>query len=189
MTAGSVPFTIWTEIKYGNNTCGLSASIIGWLPVRKTLPNTAMHSDAPTEWSFNFFTPKALPAVVTFAAILDVDGNDYRFNTLNSTPDLPGVIGEWNDKDRAPVGYWNHVKRPPRHYFCWDSIIDKKCMSPFDDPKSVLEQMLMPSKYKIIRDVLPGTTEYKLVWLQKEKWPSGYREVDLNLITASLRQS
>ncbi|MDK9466515.1 DUF2931 family protein [Klebsiella pneumoniae] len=119
----------------------------------KPLPNTAMHSDAPTEWSFNFFTPKALPAVVTFAAILDVDGNDYRFNTLNSTPDLPGVIGEWNDKDRAPVGYWNHVKRPPRHIiFCWDSIIDKKVYEThLTIPKSILEQMLMPSKYKDYR--------------------------------------
>lgn len=157
----------------------------------KPLPNTAMHSDAPTEWSFNFFTPKALPAVVTFAAILDVDGNDYRFNTLNSTPDLPGVIGEWNDKDRAPVGYWNHVKRPPRHIiFCWDSIIDKKVYEThLTIPKSVLEQMLMPSKYKDYRGRIAGTTECKLVWLQKEKWPSGYREVDLNLITASLRQS
>lgn len=97
----------------------------------KPLPNTAMHSDAPTEWSFNFFTPKALPAVVTFAAILDVDGNDYRFNTLNSTPDLPGVIGEWNDKDRAPVGYWNHVKRPPRHIiFAGTRLLIKKCMKP-----------------------------------------------------------
>lgn len=157
----------------------------------KPLPNTAMHSDAPTEWSFNFFTPKALPAVVTFAAILDVDGNDYRFNTLNSTPDLPGVIGEWNDKDRAPVGYWNHVKRPPRHIiFCWDSIIDKKV---YETHLTILNRYwnrcLCRVNIRIIGDVLHGTTECKLVWLQKEKWPSGYREVDLNLITASLRQS
>ncbi|WP_293773785.1 DUF2931 family protein [uncultured Pantoea sp.] len=83
--------------------------------------------DTPSEWKFNFFTPKALPALVTFAVIQGVDGTIYRFNTLNSTSALPDVIGKWNDKDRASGGYWNHVDRPPKHFiFCWDSIIDKK---------------------------------------------------------------
>ncbi len=87
----------------------------------------AAKTDVPTGWKFDFFTPKALPALVTFAVVQDADGTIYRFNTLNSTPDLPKVIGEWNDKDRAPGGYWNHVERPPKHIlFCWDSIIDKK---------------------------------------------------------------
>ncbi len=87
----------------------------------------AAKNDVPTGWKFDFFTPKALPALVTFAVVQDADGTIYRFNTLNSTPDLPKVIGEWNDKDRAPGGYWNHVERPPKHIlFCWDSIIDKK---------------------------------------------------------------
>lgn len=91
-------------------------------------PNAvAAKNDVPTEWKFDFFTPKALPALVPFAVVQDADGTIYRFNTLNSTPDLPKVIGEWNDKDRAPGGYWNHVERPPKHIlFCWDSIIDKK---------------------------------------------------------------
>ncbi|MDM7183013.1 DUF2931 family protein [Klebsiella pneumoniae] len=162
----------------------------------KPLPNTAMHSDAPTEWSFNFFTPKALPAVVTFAAILDVDGNDYRFNTLNSTPDLPGVIGEWNDKDRAPVGYWNHVKRPPRHIiFCWDSIIDKKVYEThLTIPKSVLEQMLMPSKYKDYRGRIAWYDRMQIglapegkvaVWLQGSGSESNYRVTPSVLKTVS----
>ena len=110
-------------------------------------PNTSVKNDVPTEWKFNFFTPKALPALVTFAAILDADGKDYRFNTLNSTSALPGVIGEWNDKDRAPGGYWNHVDSPPKHIiFCWDSIIDKKVYEThLTLSAAVVEKMRSPS--------------------------------------------
>jgi len=124
----------------------------------KSLSDTATQSNVPAEWTFNFFTPKALPAVVTFAAILDADGKDYRFNTLNSTLDLPEVIGEWNDKDRVPSGYWNHVKRPPRHIiFCWDSIIDKKVYEThLTIPKPVLDKMLRSSECRDCR----GRTAY-----------------------------
>jgi len=88
---------------------------------------TLPQNNVPTEWKFNFFTPKALPALVTFAAILDADGTDYRFNTLDSTHSLYDVIGEWDNKSRAPNGHWNRIKSPPRHIiFCWDSVIDKK---------------------------------------------------------------
>ena len=162
----------------------------------KTLPSTAAHSDEPKEWTFNFFTPKALPAVVTFAAILDSDGKDYRFNTLNSTPDLPEVIAEWNDKDRAPGGYWNHVKRPPRHIiFCWDSIIDKKVYEThLTIPKPVLEKMLRPSEYRDYR----GRTAYYdrvqiglapegkvAVWLQGSGSEPNYRVTPSVLKTVS----
>ncbi|MBC3252686.1 DUF2931 family protein [Serratia fonticola] len=47
-------------------------------------PDASVQNDVPTEWKFNFFTPKALPALVTFVAILDAKGTDYRFNTLDS---------------------------------------------------------------------------------------------------------
>ncbi|MBP0996400.1 DUF2931 family protein [Serratia fonticola] len=47
-------------------------------------PETSVQTDVPTEWKFNFFTPQALPAVVTFVAILDAGGTDYRFNTLDT---------------------------------------------------------------------------------------------------------
>ncbi len=58
-------------------------------------PNVAaVKSDVPTEWKFDFFTPKALPALVTFAVILDADGGASRFVTLNSAPDMPNVTGE-----------------------------------------------------------------------------------------------
>jgi hypothetical protein len=113
-------------------------------------PDTTAQNGMPTEWTFDFFTPKALPAVVTFAAVLDADGKDYRFNTLNRTSALPGVVGGWNDKDRASGGYWNHVKHPPRHIiFCWDSVIDKKVYETvLTIPKPVLEKMLRPSEHK-----------------------------------------
>jgi len=107
-------------------------------------------NDVPTEWKFNFFTPQALPAMVTFVAILDAGGTDYRFNTLDSTKALYGVVGEWNDRARALNGHWNHVKQPPRHIlFCWDSVIDKKVyetrLTLSDD---VVDKMRKPSVYK-----------------------------------------
>jgi len=162
----------------------------------KSLSDTAAQSNVPAEWTFNFFTPNALPAVVTFAAILDADGKDYRFNTLNSTPDLPEVIGEWNDKDRAPGGYWNHVKRPPRHIiFCWDSIIDRKVYEThLTIPKPVLEKMLRPSEYRDYR----GRTAYYdrlqiglapegkvAVWLQGSGSEPNYRITPSVLKTVS----
>ncbi|WP_288476975.1 DUF2931 family protein [uncultured Pantoea sp.] len=162
----------------------------------KSWPDTATPGKVPAEWTFNFFTPKALPAVVTFAAILDADGKDYRFNTLNSTPDLPDVIGKWNDKDRAPGGYWNHVKRPPRHIiFCWDSIIDKKVYEThLTIPEPVLEKMLRPSEYRDYR----GRTAYYdrlqiglapagkvAVWLQGSGSEPNYRVTPSVLKTVS----
>ncbi|MEN4523297.1 DUF2931 family protein [Pantoea agglomerans] len=118
----------------------------------------APQNDEPTEWTFDFFTPKALPALVTFAVVQDAKGTIYRFNTLNSTPDLPKVNGGWNDKDRAPGGYWNHVERPPRHIiFCWDSIIDKKVYeTTLTIPKPVLDKMIRPAEQKDYR----GRTAY-----------------------------
>ncbi len=111
---------------------------------------TAAQNSEPMEWTFDFFTPKALYALVTYAVVQDMDGKVYEFNTLNSTPALPKVVGEWNDKDRAPGGYWNHVKRPPRHIiFCWDSVIDKKMYEThLSIPQPVREKMLRPSAHK-----------------------------------------
>ncbi|WP_437888435.1 DUF2931 family protein [Phytobacter sp. V91] len=114
-------------------------------------PNVAaVKNSGPTEWRFNFFTPQALPAVVTFVAILDSGGIDYRFNTLDSTPDLDKVIGNWNDIERAPGGHWNHVKHPPRHIiFCWDSVIDKRVYETrLTLSDAVVEKMRKPSVYK-----------------------------------------
>ncbi|CAI0940697.1 DUF2931 family protein [Serratia fonticola] len=113
-------------------------------------PEASVQNDVPTEWKFNFFTPQALPAVVTFVAILDAGGTDYRFNTLDSTKALYGVVGEWNDRARALNGHWNHVKQPPRHIlFCWDSVIDKRVYETrLTLPDAVVEKMRNPSVYK-----------------------------------------
>ncbi len=162
----------------------------------KSLSSTAAHSDVPKEWTFNFFTPNALPALVTFAVVQDADGQVYEFNTLNSTPDLPDVIGGWNDKDRAPGGYWNHVKRPPRHIiFCWDSVIDKKVYETvLTIPKTVLEKMRRPSEFK---DYRGGTAYYNrvqiglapegkvAVWLQGSGTEPNYRVTPSVLKTVS----
>lgn len=159
-------------------------------------PATATQSNEPTAWTFDFFTPQALPAVVTFAAVLDADGGDYRFNTLNYTPALSGVIDSWNDKDRAPGGYWNHVKRPPRIIiFCWDSIIDKKVYETrLTLPKPVLEKMLrlgenkdyrgQPDYYDRIQIGL--APEGKIaVWLQGSGSEPNYRVTPSILKTVS----
>ena len=158
-------------------------------------PNAvAVKNDVPTEWKFDFFTPKALPALVTFAVVQDADGTIYRFNTLNSTPDLPKVIGEWNDKDRAPGGYWNHVDRPPKHIlFCWDSIIDKKVYEThLTLSAAVVEKMRSPSgksdPYNNNYDtVLIGLApEGKVaVWLQGIGFEPNYRVTPSVLNTVS----
>ncbi|WP_300002203.1 DUF2931 family protein [uncultured Cedecea sp.] len=154
----------------------------------------AAKNDVPTEWKFDFFTPKALPALVTFAIVQDADGTIYRFNTLNSTPDLPKVIGEWNDKDRAPGGYWNHVERPPKHIlFCWDSIIDKKVYEThLTLSAAVVEKMRSPSgksdPYNNTYDtVLIGLApEGKVaVWIQGIGFEPNYRVTPSILNTVS----
>ena len=112
--------------------------------------NTVVKNDVPTVWKFNFFTPKALPAVVTFAVIIDADGTVYRFNTLDSTKALHGVIGEWNDSARALSGYWNHLERPPKYIlFCWDSVIDKTVYEThLTVPDSIVEKMQNPDSVR-----------------------------------------
>lgn len=110
-------------------------------------PNASTKDNVPTEWRFNFFTPQALPAVVTFAVILDADGGASRFMTLDSTKALYDVVGEWNDRARALNGHWNHIKYPPKQFFfCWDSVIDKKVYETYLTlPDSVVEKMRSPS--------------------------------------------
>ncbi len=110
-------------------------------------PRPVDQNGVPTKWTFNFFTPQALPALVTYACVQDADGKMYVFHTLDSTKALYGVVGKWDDHSRALNGYWNHVERPPRHIiFCWDSVIDKKMYEThLSIPQPVLEKMLRPS--------------------------------------------
>lgn len=163
---------------------------------RETDYSNAPQNGTPVEWTFDFFTPKALPALVTYAVVQDADDKVYEFNTLNRTSALPGVIGQWNDKDRASGGYWNHVERPPRHIiFCWDSIIDKKVYEThLTISKPVLEKMLRPSEYRDYR----GRTAYYdrlqiglapggkvAVWLQGSGSEPNYRVTPSVLKTVS----
>ncbi|MFO3905853.1 DUF2931 family protein [Enterobacter hormaechei] len=79
------------------------------------------------EWYFDFVTPKALPAVVTYAELLDTDGILYRFRTLDGTKPSNSSIGKWGDKIGFGLTAFNKAKNPPQFiHFCWDSVIDKK---------------------------------------------------------------
>ena len=80
-------------------------------------PNKTTQNMEPTEWKFNFFTPKALPALVTFVVVQDAAGTVYQFNTLDSTHALHGVTGEWNECSRAVNGHWNPLKNRPSILF------------------------------------------------------------------------
>ncbi|MCS3606176.1 DUF2931 family protein [Erwinia rhapontici] len=121
-------------------------------------PNKATQNTEPKEWKFNFFTPKALPALVTFVVVQDAAGTVYQFNTLNSTPDMDDVIDEWNDSSRAPGGHWNHVEKPPKHIiFCWDSVIDKKVYEThLTLSDEIVDKMRKPSPHKYYQ----GKTRY-----------------------------
>ncbi len=79
------------------------------------------------EWYFDFAYPKALPAVVTYAELLDTDGVFYRFRTLDGTKPSKSSIGKWGDKLGFGLTAFNKAKNPPQFiHFCWDSVIDKK---------------------------------------------------------------
>ncbi|MFB5744850.1 DUF2931 family protein [Cedecea sp. S5-13] len=124
----------------------------------KPLSDAATQNGVPTKWWFNFFTPKALPAVVTYVVVQDAEGKVYEFNTLDSTKALHGVVAEWNENARTLNGHWNHVERPPRHIiFCWDSVIDKKVYeTSLTIPKPILDKMLIPR----INQAPQGANEY-----------------------------
>ena len=77
-------------------------------------------------WEFAFFTPKALPALVTYVGIIDDKNILYSFRTLDSTQDSYLTVGTWNDKV-GRHGQFNKARHPPvAMLFCWDSTIDKK---------------------------------------------------------------
>ncbi|ELN2578778.1 DUF2931 family protein [Enterobacter kobei] len=78
------------------------------------------------KWGFAFFTPHALPAVVTYAAIIDSSNVVSKFRMLDSTPGDPDTVRTWNNQVRMHAQF-NEARHPPvTMVFCWDSIIDKK---------------------------------------------------------------
>ncbi|MFP2421489.1 DUF2931 family protein [Pseudescherichia vulneris] len=77
-------------------------------------------------WEFAFFTPKALPARVTYVGIIDDKNVLYSYRTLDSTEDSWVTVGTWSNKVRRHAQF-NKARHPPvAMLFCWDSIIDKK---------------------------------------------------------------
>ncbi|CAM7811342.1 DUF2931 domain-containing protein [Lelliottia nimipressuralis] len=77
-------------------------------------------------WEFAFFTPKALPALVTYVGIIDDKNILYSFRTLDSTQDSWVTVGTWSNKVRRHAQF-NKARHPPvAMLFCWDSTIDKK---------------------------------------------------------------
>ena len=79
------------------------------------------------KWGVAFFTPHALPAVVTYAALIDSGNVVSKFRTLDSTQSDPGVVGSWQDNTNSGSIHFNKARHPPvSMVFCWDSIIDKK---------------------------------------------------------------
>jgi len=77
-------------------------------------------------WEFAFFTPKALPALVTYVGIIDDKNIIYSFRMLDSTQDSWVTVGTWSNKVRRHAQF-NKARHPPvAMLFCWDSTIDKK---------------------------------------------------------------
>lgn len=98
-------------------------------------------------WSFAFFTPNSLPAVVTRAMIIDSEKVVSSYRTLDSTQGDPGVIGTWNNKTGSGGLHFNKARHPPAlMLFCWDSIIDKKTYETrIIFQPSLSEKMLTPT--------------------------------------------
>ncbi|WHQ74408.1 DUF2931 family protein [Pantoea sp. Lij88] len=78
------------------------------------------------EVDFAFLTPRALPAVVTKALIIDNEKVVSTFRTLDSTQENPDSVGSWSSRVSRHAQF-NKVRHPPAQMlFCWDSVIDKK---------------------------------------------------------------
>ncbi|MGE9672949.1 DUF2931 family protein [Erwinia amylovora] len=98
------------------------------------------------KWRFAFFTPHALPAVVTRAMIIDSEKVVSSYRTLDGTPGDPDTIQKWRDRTRIPA-HFNKARHPPvLMLFCWDSIIDKKTYeTQIIFPPSLRKIMLTPT--------------------------------------------
>jgi hypothetical protein len=97
-------------------------------------------------WGFAFFTPRALPAVVTRAMIIDTEKVVSTYRTLDSTPDDPDTVQTWNKRVWIQVQF-NKARHPPAMMlFCWDSYMDRKTYeTQIIFPPSLRETMLTPT--------------------------------------------
>lgn len=101
------------------------------------LASSGCHSGAPSTpeetgempfgmLGFAFFTPKALPADVTYVGFIDDKKVIYSFQSLDHVEDDYSSVGKW-DKRYMRFAQFNKVCHPPvTMLFCWDSVIDKK---------------------------------------------------------------
>ncbi|HIC0127735.1 TPA: DUF2931 family protein [Enterobacter hormaechei] len=98
------------------------------------------------EWYFDFAYPKALPAVVTYAELLDTDSILYHYRTLDGTNSSDSSVGSWGDSIGYGIPSFNKAKNPPRFiHFCWDSVIDKRVYeTTITFGSKVWEMMLIP---------------------------------------------
>ena len=79
------------------------------------------------KWGFAFFTPYALPAIVTYAALIDSGNVVSKFRTLDSTLNDRDTVQTWSNTTPNGGIIFNKARHPPvSMVFCWDSIIDKK---------------------------------------------------------------
>lgn len=110
------------------------------------------------EVGFAFFTPLALPAVVTKALIIDNEKVVSTYRTLDSTQENPESVGRWSSRVSRHAQF-NKVRHPPAQMlFCWDSVIDKKTYETHITFSSALrEKMSVPTG----RDRRGNTAWYK----------------------------
>lgn len=128
------------------------------------------------EVGFAFFTPSALPAVVTKALIIDNEKVVSTFRTLDSTQSDPDVVGTWNSRTDDGGIQFNKVRHPPAQMlFCWDSVIDKKTYETRITFSSALREKCRCQPGGTEEVIRPGIKHYCLGWHQRVKSVSGFR--------------
>ena len=97
------------------------------------------------KWDFAFFTPRALPADVTYVAMIDAKQVLYTWRTLDSVQENPKSVGSWAKRVRRHAQF-NKARHPPVEIlFCWDSIIDMKTYEThIVFPEAMRQKMLVP---------------------------------------------
>jgi len=68
------------------------------------------------KWGFAFFTPYALPAIVTHAVVIDSGKVVSTFRTLDSTQSDPDTVQFWSDTTPNGGVIFNKVRHPPRFH-------------------------------------------------------------------------
>lgn len=101
-----------------------------------------------SDWGFAFFTPKALPAHVTFVTLLDDHYIKHTFRMLDGVHESLYSVGKWDQKVTR-MAQLNKVRHLPiAMIFCWDSIVDKKTYeTKITFSQSMRDTMITPYGY------------------------------------------